>query len=173
VQGICIGVLVILTACRGPGPYAASTNRRLTEAEQNEKLVLNEAERAAVLAAMREVATDAEPTNPPTPQPSEIPRWSDLASAAVAACDEIEAAIVDTVHQADGESVIFALKTVEGWPGELSVERVPPPEVYRATARIGRFPAMPDRMERTERLLEALDRFMLAYAAKPKLPGGS
>jgi hypothetical protein len=166
----CAAGLTSLVACQTDEPYAATTNRRLTEDEQHGPLVLDETDQAAVLAAMRQITAAPEATDGPPPEPSDVPRWSDLEAAVISASDEIEAAVVDSTRQSDGEVVVFTLKTVEGWPGELVVERVPPPEVYRPTARLGRFPMMPERIERAERLLASLDRLMMEYARKPKLP---
>ena len=55
---------------------------------------------------------------------------------------------------------VFHLKTIEGWPGTLIITPVDGEQVYETHATIGRFPDMPARQERAQKLIEAVEKWM-------------
>ncbi|MDY7109548.1 MAG: hypothetical protein SYC29_13010 [Planctomycetota bacterium] len=154
--------------CERP-PYAAASNLRLTPEEERARLVLDEREQAAVLAALESAAEGQGPGEPPAPAPHGI-RWSDAPAAVAAACNDVEMAVVEMTEEEGGDVLRFRLLAAEGWPGEVVLRRLPPPEVYSAEASIGRFPDKPARRARAERLLQAIDRYLEAFGAKRALP---
>ena len=110
-------------------------------------------------------------------------RWSDVYPSVVAACDEIEAAVVSkTLHEWGWE---IHIRTVEEWPGTLTIRRVAPepqplstphtatsaamgPRVIcQATAVVGLYG---DRTERAHALLEAFDKHLREFGHKRRLP---
>ena len=77
---------------------------------------------------------------------------------------EAEMAVLSTQRIEEGKGGYrFALKTIEDWPAELVVMRTDDERIYEAAATVGRFE---DRLIRAERLLDALQRQMLAFGAK-------
>ncbi len=147
---------------------AASTNLKLTNEEHTAKAKLSEADQAEVIAAMQHIDPDHVPTSPSAEAPAKM-RWSDLNAAVYYACNRVEMAIIRTEIDEDGRLVRFHLRTVEDWPGQLTVRRVPEPDLYKAEASIGRFPQKPKRLERASALLKALDEYMLAFGKKRRL----
>lgn len=92
-------------------------------------------------------------------------RWSDMPAAVVYACDDIEAAVVrQTEHDWGWE---FAIRTVEDWPGLLTVRRTADQRGYEAAAVIGVYG---DRKDRAQALLDALDKQLHAFSRKRRLP---
>jgi len=163
-----LAALGILPGCQRP--YAASSNLRLTPDEQQQKLTLNKEEQAAVLAAMQSAAEGHGPVDPPAPAPHGR-RWSDVPLAVEYACDVAEMAVLEMVEEDDGRCLRFRLRTVEDWPGELVVCRAASSDIYSAQAWVGRFPDQPARIERRDKLLDALEHYMEAFGAKRALPG--
>ena len=162
-----LAILLTAAGCERP-PYAAASNLRLTPEEERARLLLSEEDQAAVLAAMQ-TAAEGGPGDPPAPAPHGK-RWSDVPQAVAAACNDVEMAVVDVIEGEGGDVLRFRLLAAEGWPGEVVVRRLPPPDIYAAEASIGRFPDKPARIERAERLLEAIDRYLQAFGAKRALP---
>ncbi|MGI9013678.1 MAG: hypothetical protein ACR2GY_05440 [Phycisphaerales bacterium] len=112
-------------------------------------------------------AADAISTVKIAPAPSRG-RWEDVEDAVVWAIDEggIEMGIL-TVHEFDWGR-IYDLRTVEGWPATLRVEKAAGDRVYQRTASVGRFPDMPARRDRARKLEEAFDRWMHDLGKKRK-----
>jgi hypothetical protein len=133
------------------------------------RLVLDEQDQAAVLAALHGAAEGEGPGEPPAAAPHGI-RWSDVPQAVAAACNDVEMAVVETTEEEGGDVLRFRLLAAEGWPGEVVIRRLPPPEMYGAEASIGRFPDKPARRERAQRLIQAVDRYLKAFGAKRALP---
>lgn len=152
---LCWGVL--LAACEQP-EAAVSSQALATQ----ERLVLTQADRAEILAALRSITQDRSLVNRPRPAPGGL-RWSDVPQAVEWAVGEIgvEMAIVQTLS--DDERYTFHLKTVEDRPAELMVRRRDDARVYDATATVGRFA---DDHQRAEALLAAFDRMMRAFGRK-------
>jgi hypothetical protein len=162
-----LAILLAAAGCERP-PYAAASNLRLTPEEERAKLLLSEEDQAAVLATMQ-TAAEGRPGDPPAPAPHGK-RWSDVPQAVAAACDDVEMAVVEMIEQEQGRVLRFRLLAAEGWPGEVVVRRLPPPDICEAEASIGRFPEKPARVERADRLLAAIDRYLQTFGAKRALP---
>lgn len=163
-----LAILLATAGCERP-PYAAASNLRLTPEEERARLVLDEEDQAAVLAAMQTAARGRGPGNPPATAPHGM-RWSDVPQAVAAACNDVEMAVVKMIDEEQGEVLRFRLLAAEGWPGEVVIRRLPPPNIYAAEASIGRFPDKPARVERADRLVAAIDRHLRAFGAKRALP---
>jgi len=99
------------------------------------------------------------------PAAAEGVRWSDLRLAVAYACDDVEAAVVRQTQREWGWE--FAIRTVEDWPGTLTVRKTNDQRVYEATAVIGVFG---DRKERAAALLDALDTRLRELGRKRKFP---
>jgi hypothetical protein len=61
---------------------------------------------------------------------------------------------------------MFILRTVEGFPGRLTVKRVSDGRVYEANASFGLYE---DRNDRAATLLKAFDAQLLAYGKRRRL----
>lgn len=98
-------------------------------------------------------------------------RFSDVPQAAywAVAEDGVEMGIGQTIETETG--YVFHMKTVEGWPATLTVDRAEGDRVYEAAATVGRFPDLPERRARSDRLVEAFDRYMTDFGRKPSLGG--
>lgn len=118
------------------------------------------ADRDRMLEAMRSVAAGYESTDPPEPA-KDGRRWSDVGAALSDACAEVGVAVVLSTNIDGGYRV--TLKTLDDRTGVVEVLRKPAPEIYTATAVIGRLTRQ---TEREQALLEAFDRYMLAYGRK-------
>jgi hypothetical protein len=77
------------------------------------------------------------------------------------ACDETEMAVAHLEAERDLYQV--TVRTIEDWPGWLTVRRTGDHRVYEASAGIGRFD---DHEDRRDALLDALRRYMRAYGRK-------
>lgn len=119
---------------------------------------------AQVLQALRLAASDHPAAAPPTPASHERGRWEDIDLAVYWAVAEPGVELA-TVRRRDFEwGFIYDLKTIEGWPGVLIIERVDGPRVYEARASIGRF--LNTRASREQALINAIDRWMRALGRK-------
>ncbi len=132
--------------------------------------VLSPGQRVEVTLAFDQLAAGATVVNPPGPAPRGV-RWSDIPQAVASACNEagIEMAILRT-HAKDDDEYRFDLLTIETWPGELVIRRGEGDEVYRVVSvSVGRFPQMPDRVERGQKLVEAFQEKLRALGKVPKI----
>jgi hypothetical protein len=123
-----------------------------------------------VIIAFDQLTAGATVVNPPGPAPRGV-RWSDIPDAVASACNEVgvEMAIL-TTHDEDDRFYRFELLTIERWPGELVIGRGEGEEVYTVVSvRIGRFPQMPDRVERGRKLVEAFETKLRAMGKIPKI----
>ncbi|UCD76040.1 MAG: hypothetical protein JSV91_03780 [Phycisphaerales bacterium] len=154
--------------CAGRQKYAATVQHVQPGEEAPLKLTLSPAEQTEVRRILRSVAEGEEPVNPPAAAPRGM-RFIDVPNAVRAACAEVEMAVVSTQRiekgGGGGGGYKFALKTIEDWPAELVVMRTDDDRIYQATATVGRFE---DRVARAERLLDALQKQMRAFGAKPR-----
>ena len=71
-----------------------------------------------------------------------------------------ESTILRTHFESDRKRVRFEILTVDGRPGVMIVERVDGPEVFRASARIGRFPDTERQRKQSAKLLQAFEKSM-------------
>lgn len=156
-------VCILFGGCSSTPPYAASTNLRLTPDEKAEKLVLSPSDEAQALAAMRAVADDQSPVNPPRAAEAGV-RWRDVPIALYYAATEVEMATTRVREMPDVYEV--ELKTVDDHPGRMVVRRVGGDRVYEADAVVGRFG---DDVERVRQLLAAFDRQMKLFGRKREL----
>jgi hypothetical protein len=157
--GLMLLLIVAVPGC-AKSPYAASAQRFQIQDEIHYKAVLDSSEQAAVRKCFRALGEGHHSVD----LPKATVRWSDVPQAALFACDEIEAAIVQT-SKADW-GVTFEIRTVEDFPGELVIYRQPEPEVYMARATIGLYG---DRTAKAAELLEAFDDQMRAFGRKRQI----
>lgn len=162
VFSIRVFTLLTLVGCGVEQPFAATTNLRLTQEEESQKLVLDSSDQARVLGDLRSVAGDHMVVRPPTASGSI--RWSDVPLALGYACAEVEMAIVRTISEP--QRYIFKLKTIDDRPGEITIRRVDDDRVYIAEATVGR---LGDDEDLARRLLSELDRQLHRFGAKRKL----
>lgn len=131
--------------------------------------VLSPAQRAEVIVAFDQITAGATVVNPPGPAPRGV-RWSDIPNAVGSACNEagVEMTVLRT-HDEDDEEYRFDLLTIERWPGELVIRRGEGDEVYRVVSvSVGRFPEMPDCVDRGRKLVEAFEEKLRAMGKKPQ-----
>ena len=171
VCGVTVRILVALAApalgaiqgC-SPSKPAAATEIFHDPAEPVFPLALTSREDHQIEAGFGTVVAGHSATQVPQPA-GPRGRWSDVPQAAVYACDEIEAAVVRQREEPWGWE--FGIRTVEDWPGILTVRRVDDDRVYEASASIG---WTNDRTQRETALLEALDKQMRAFGKKHRMP---
>lgn len=173
------GLLAGLSGCAGTPPAAAETGLTRQPDEPAYVASLSDSQQAEVRSAFESLAAGSGAVTRPVP--AERGRWSDVYSAVLYACDDVEMAVVSRKHQkADsegygagvGERWEFGLRTVEDWPGTFIVDRVADAAdsdapIYRATAMIGQFK---DRTDRAQALLDAFERQLRLFGRKPRLP---
>jgi hypothetical protein len=127
-----------------------------------------ESEADRVLGAMQMAAAGHEPGLALAPAASSRGRWEDVPLAVYWAIaeDGVEMGTTQAIEHDWGWE--YRLKTVEGWPATLRIERRDHPAVFHATASVGRFPDQPERIARAERLVAAVERVMAALGRKPR-----
>ena len=169
-----VGALAALGGCGSPSHVPAVEYTVVLPQEADDGVpgradrVLDPAQRSAVILAFDQLTVGATVVNPPAPAPRGV-RWSDIPNAVGAACNEagVEMAVL-TTHDDDDDEYRFDLLTIERWPGELVIRRGEGDEVYRVVSvSVGRFPEMPDRVERGRKLVEA---FEVKLRAMGKIP---
>lgn len=111
-----------------------------------------------ILDAMRLAANGYAAGPAPAPAPYARGRWDDIDLAVYWAIAEPGVELATVRRRDFAWGFIYDLKTIEGWPGTLTIERVDGPRVYEVRASIGLFPGM--HPEREQRLVEAVDRWM-------------
>lgn len=127
--------------------------------------VLDSSDRAEVLTIMRQSVTG--PVDDPARPAQYGVRWSDIALAAYKAGYGLELAVLSTTLEEDGAVQRIRLISVGEVPVELVVRKVPPPQVYEATATAGLFE---DRTTLAANLLREFHSAMRAFGAKPGWP---
>ena len=152
-----VGVVITTTGCSEPP--AITTNAGLVP---EEKELLDQGDQSEVLAAMRLIAADRQPSASPTAAPAGV-RWSDVLQAVQLACDEPGVEMMIVRFTESDTSFEFELRTIESRPARLHVVRVDEDHIYEASAVVGWFK---DDNERAQRLLDALDWAMRAFGAK-------
>jgi hypothetical protein len=145
-------------------PFAATTNRRIEREQQVPSTVLDVSDHQLIRQTMLDAAGDRTVSERPRAAEFGV-RWSDVQMALAEACYEegVEMAVVSVQEHEWGYA--FDLRTVEDRPAGLVVTRRPPPEVYHVAAWVGRFRDDP---ERAARLIEAFDRQLRQFGAKPQ-----
>ncbi len=101
----------------------------------------------------------------PTPAPASRGRWADVHLAVLYACDDTEMAVVSRTEHDWGWQ--YRVRTVEDWPGTLTIHRIESDQVYEATAIIGVFN---DRAERADSLITAFEKHMAEFGRKKQFP---
>lgn len=162
---------IFLSGCRSE-PEAASFSS-VDRTTPGYVRTFSDADRDQVRREFQELTSNHVAVSPPAPAKGPVPaRWSDVPLAAAYACDDAEAAIVATNQYDWGYE--FRLRTIEDWPGTLTIRRTHDARIYEATAFIGLKAdeggeAIIDHSSRAEALLKALDRQMLEFGRKPSL----
>lgn len=163
---ICLGfasatTLTAISACTTPPPPpAASTNRPMTDAERQQKVTLDAADRREALAAMGSVPTGRKAVSRPRPAADGV-RWSDVDNAVSYACNDVEMAVTRRMDVEGG--FIYHIKTLDDRPGRLTIMRREDKRVYDATAVVGWFE---DDTPKADALLDALKKQMRAFGRK-------
>jgi len=155
----------LITSGCGRAPFAAQSNLRLTPEEERAKAVLTADDQRIVVSALKG-SDDGRAASERSRAAEHGVRWADVEAAVLDACSDVEMAVVETIREDEGSRLRFRLKTIEEWPGELVVRRVEPPTVYEATATVSDHPDWPQRRERADALLIALEQRMTAYGRK-------
>ncbi len=124
----------LLLACE-PKENPVLSNERFPEDAYPPNLLLSaDAEREAI-AAMQATAQGM-PTTPLEEAPDAV-RWSDVKKGARIAAARAEMAVVKS--SLVGETWTFEIETLSGGPAVLTVEKLEPPKMYLATAKVGVF----------------------------------
>lgn len=168
---ICLLLLTLQGGVAGckKAPPAAATELVREPGEPNLVRTFSSADQARLKSDFRSLAEGKEATQKPVVAPNG--RWSDVYAAVLYACDDVEAAVV-WKHEYDW-GWEFRLRTVEDWPGTLTIRRAttgadePTHRIYEASCSIGTFG---DRTTRSQALLDAFDKQLLAFGRKPRLP---
>jgi hypothetical protein len=148
-------------ACGCSVPYAAEKLARQPGDNPPTKGVLTASDQNEIGEAFDDAADGRDADQ--SLKPSGTIRWSDVPLAVVYACDEAEMAVVEAD---EGDAVCrYRLISVEDWPGTLIVTRVDDGRIYEASATVGEFG---NREDRANRLLEALESQLKAFAKKRK-----
>jgi hypothetical protein len=127
--------------------------------------VLDSSDRAEVLTIMRQSVHG--PVDDPARPAQYGVRWSDVALAADKAGRALELAVLSTTVEEDGAVLRIRLVSVGEIPIELVVRKVPPPQVYEASASAGLFE---DRTTLAANLVREFHAAMRAYGSKPGWP---
>jgi hypothetical protein len=143
-----------------PPPDPVTANRELAPGDELATRVLTPAEEKAIVIAMRDCVRVADPIRP-TPAPHGV-RWSDVPAAVLWAADECDMAILRRETTPTGYR--FELVTMRDEPAELIVDRVEPPTIAVARARVG---SLGQRVDDARRLEASFRRFLVAFGAKP------
>ncbi|MCH2139129.1 MAG: hypothetical protein MK074_08775 [Phycisphaerales bacterium] len=144
-----LGGLIASSGCQSKGamsePAPASTVALSTHAAHQAK------------AALGSIATGVQIEAPVSFVPASGVRMSDVPSAVSTAGESVGVA-VDGKRDADPDTIVLTLRTVEGWPGVISVTRRDDTVIVDAT--IGPWPGEPALDDRS-RMLEAAVRHEL------------
>lgn len=152
--------LAFVAAC-APEQDPAATNEVLAPGDEGASIVLTKAERAEAIAAMQSVVQG--PIEEPTPAKYGV-RWSDVSDAVRLACFETDMAVVRKRTENDGNRIVFELVTTRDEPGTLIVDRLPPPEMVKASARVGMFD---ERADDAASLVREFERYLRLFGEKP------
>ena len=155
---VCL-LTVALEGCKSE-PMAAGSGPRVHVQDDQAQRILTPHDEAQVERAFSGLATDHAIVQVPVPAAFGV-RWEDVKLAVVYSCDDAQMAVASTIEHGWGYE--FQLKTIEDYPGVLTVKRLGAPRVYQASARIGEFNDHPDR---AAELLAAFDRQMRAFGKK-------
>ena len=127
--------------------------------------ILDSSGRAEVLSIMRQSVN--RPVDDPARKAEYGVRWSDVVLAADKAGNTLELAVLSTTVEEQGAVKRIRLISVGEVPVELVVRKVPPPQVYEASAVAGLFE---DRTTLAANLLREFHSAMRAFGAKPGWP---
>jgi hypothetical protein len=159
--GLAAGMLTLVSSLGcGTHRFAATSNELLLPDEPLLHRILTPDEQSQVLEAMQSFAAGRSEADPPSPAASGV-RWSDVPLAADYACDANSMAVVSI---AKGEGIYtFQLKSIEDYPGVLTVRRVDDERICTAEASIGRYG---DYDTKAVALLASFDEFLRGFGAK-------
>lgn len=175
-------IAVSSTGCAKSPPPAAEVALTHDPSETAYARILSPQDRQHVVAAFNSLTINHAPIQRPQAagEATYGQRWEDVYAAVLFACDEVEMAVVGKTevkvgaNNRDTVGWTFRVRTVEDWPGTLTIQRIAlspdssgPQRVYEAQASIGEFG---DRTARAEALLAALDHQMTAFGRKPRMP---
>ena len=150
-----------LPGCSG-SPNPVASNVSFGPDDQFATRILDASERQEVLTIMRG-AVDGPTDDPARPAPHGA-RWKDVTLAATLACKQQDLAILSVNVEEGGLLKRIEIISVGDIPYELQVRRLPPPEIFAATATGGLFE---ERTREAARLVRDFEAAMLAFGAKP------
>ncbi len=155
-----LGMALLPGCSNSPNPVAS--NISYGPDDQFATRILDASERRQVIRIMQE-AVDGPTNDPARPAPYGV-RWRDVTNAATKACANLNLAILSVNQEQDGMLKRIEIISVGEVPFELLVHRLPPPEIYEATATGGLFG---DKTEVAEQLVREFNQAMRAFGAKP------
>ncbi|MBL9149232.1 MAG: hypothetical protein JNM94_11115 [Phycisphaerae bacterium] len=144
-----------------PEQDPAATNEVLAPGDEGASIILTAPERAEAIAAMQSVVHG--PIEEPAPATHGV-RWSDVPEAVRLACFETDMAVVRRRTEDNGNRIVFELVTTRDEPGTLIVDRLPPPEMVKASARVGMFA---ERADDAANLVREFERYLRLFGEKP------
>ncbi len=119
---------------------------------------LTAAQKARILAALESVDFGEVEPDPPGKAPLGV-RWSDIPLALRNAANETGVEMVIVTTEVEPDRYVFNLKTIESWPGRLVIRRAGRGRVYEIEeVWIGRFPKEPQRVARSDKLVDAFEK---------------
>ena len=155
-------VALCFSGCGGGKPNPASSNISYGPNDQFANRTLDRSERQQVLSIM--AASVVGPTDDGArPAPFGV-RWKDVHSAAIAAGATLELAVLSVESDPEESLKTVELISIREVPVTLLVRRVPPPEIYTATATAGLFD---DQHALADDLLAAFNISMKEFGRKP------
>ena len=128
---------LLCSGCGGGKPNPVSSNTSFGPDDEFATRILDRSERREVLSIMRSAVVG--PTDDAARPARYGVRWSDVHSAAIAAGAPFELAVLSVEANAENTLKTVELVSIAEVPVRLLVRRVPPPEIYTATATAGLF----------------------------------
>lgn len=114
------------------------SNERFPDERHDPQLIMSDAQRAEVVAAMQStVAGGAAPQ--PLTQAEDGMRWSDVPLAVSIAAGKSEMGMLSSSESQSKDTWTFSLVTLDSSPVSLVIVRKPPPDMFLATATVGSF----------------------------------
>lgn len=167
-----ISLLLVLTVgsicgggCGGGKPNPVSSNISYGPDDEFATRILDRSEQREVISIMQDSVVG--PTNDLARPARFGVRWNDVRSAAIAAGAPLELAVLSVVVDTEGTLKTVELISIREVPVTLLVRRVPPPEIYTATATAGLFE---DQVRLADDFLAAFNASMRAFGRKPGWP---
>ena len=155
----------LVVGCSGPSPNPVSSNVSNGPHDQFATRIFSAADSKKVLEIMR--ASVDGPTDDPAHAAVYGVRWEDVRLAASRAGRGLELAILSVTELDDGATKQIKMVSIGDTPVELVVRRLPPPQIYEASATAGLFQ---DKKKLASDMVARFNESMRLYGAKPSWP---